>query len=93
MLFRSENATQAGVCTADAFVTIDADNGPTGCAGGGSEGPGCVARVTGTPVDCDLLQGDNPAEGLRGASLVVAFPSIDSALIKDTVTTTTFFNQ
>lgn len=88
-----ENATQAGVCTPEAFVTIDADNGPNGCAGGGSEGIGCVARVTGSPVDCDLLQGENPEEGLRGGSLVVAFPGIDTALIKDTVTTTTFFNQ
>jgi cysteine-rich repeat protein len=92
-LNNGENAVQNNVCTPAAFVTIDADNGPTGCSGGGDEGPGCITRVTGTPVDCDLLQGDNPEEGLRGGSLVVAFPGIDTALIKDTVTTTTFFNQ
>jgi cysteine-rich repeat protein len=92
-LNNGENATEFGVCMPDSNVTIDADNGPNGCAGGGSAGPGCITRVQGTPIDCDLLDGPNPEEALQGASLVVAFPSIDADLIKDTVTTTTFFNE
>jgi cysteine-rich repeat protein len=92
-LNNGENASVGGVCELDSNVTIDADSGPTGCAGGGSAGPGCITRVEGTRIDCDLLEGENPEEALRGASLVVAFPSIDADLIKDTVTTTTFFNE
>jgi hypothetical protein len=70
---------------------IDVDLGPE--AGGFCSGivaDGCVTRVTGSKVDCSLLP---DSSALQGASLVVAFPSIDTNLIKDTVTTTTFFNK
>jgi cysteine-rich repeat protein len=67
---------------------IDENEGATGCLGGG-----CTTRATGQGIDCALLEGENPEDALRGGSLVVAFPAIDAALIKDTVTTTKFVNQ
>lgn len=49
---------------------------------------GCVTKVTGSLVDCDAIAADVNAP-LR-ATLVTAFPSLDAAMVGDTLVTSSF---
>jgi hypothetical protein len=63
----------------------------TGC-GSGDFISRCVSRAHGRPFDCDALAADDlsddgDGDGLSGAALAIAFPSIDPRRVGDTVTT------
>jgi cysteine-rich repeat protein len=51
----------------------------------------CVAQVTGEPTDCDSLEAD-PNAPVTGA-LVTAAPTLDAAMVGDTLVTSTFAAQ
>lgn len=55
-----------------------------------SAGAICVTAVTGRPVNCEAIINNT---GALGGALAVAFPAVDTATIRDTVTTTIFVNE
>jgi len=65
----------------DANLSAGAEIGPQAIC----FGPACIASVSGAPFDCDRLAAE-PAAGLSGGALGLCFPSVDAAIIGDSVT-------
>ena len=75
--------------TAEVVIYDVSDNaGATIGAGANCGSTPCVTKVTGTPADCDAIAADVNAP--LHASLVTAFPSLDAAMVGDTLVTATF---